>query len=190
MLRTNTDFLAFLTAYNATKNTKNITLKSFNKGNRLLNQGSKTNSVYILKEGIAKCFITEENAKNYIFEFLGSGEIIGEIEIIKKIPCLCNVEAITDLVAFSIPNESFLALLEEEAKFNKIVLEVLSTRLIQTSSRSSYQQLYPLEHGFNKLLQLQEQEDIAISKEDMSAYLGITLRSFNRMLKNLNVKKL
>lgn len=189
MLRTNKDFLSFMATYVDTENNKNIIQKSFKKGDRLLNQGVKTNFVYIIAHGIAKCFITEENGKNYIFEFLGMGEIVGEIEIIKNIDCLCNVEALTDVVVYAIPNYSFSALLKEETKFNSIVLEVLATRLTQTSSRSSYQQLYPLENGLTKLLKLQEQEGIAFCKEDMSAYLGITTRSFNRILKNINLQK-
>lgn len=31
----------------------------------------------IVKEGITKCFFTEDNDKEYILEFLGKGEIIG-----------------------------------------------------------------------------------------------------------------
>lgn len=161
-------------------------LKSFKKGSRFIEQGEKTNFVYIIKEGISKCFITEENGKNYIFEFLGKGEIIGEIEVIKRINCLCNLEAITTLTVFAIPNQFFFDLINENPMFNQILLEELSTRLIQTSSRSSYQQLYSLEHGLTKLLQLQKEEEINISKEDMSAYLGITLRSLNRILKKIN----
>ncbi|WP_317048609.1 helix-turn-helix domain-containing protein [Chryseobacterium carnipullorum] len=36
-----------------------------------------------------------------------------------------------------------------------------------------------------QLLELQVQQDIQMSKEDMAAYLGITVRSLNRTLKNL-----
>lgn len=188
MLRTNLNFLSFITEYVTGESSHPIVLKSFKKGTRFIEQGEKTNFVYLIKEGISKCFITEENGKNYILEFLGKGEIIGEIEAIKKINCLCNLEAITPLTLFAIPHQFFLDLINKEPKFNQILLDELSTRLIQTSSRSSYQQLYSLEHGLVKLLQLQKEEDIAISKDDMAAYLGITVRSFNRMLKKINKK--
>lgn len=47
-----------------------------------------------------------------------------------------------------------------------------------TSNRSSYQQL----HATNILLELKAKE-MKISKEDMAAYLGTTVRSLNRALK-------
>lgn len=37
----------------------------------------------LIRSGITKCYFIEENDKEYIVEFLGKGEIIGEIEVIK-----------------------------------------------------------------------------------------------------------
>lgn len=42
-------------------------------------------NIMLIKEGITKCFFTEENDKKYILEFLGGGEVIGEIEFDLKL---------------------------------------------------------------------------------------------------------
>ncbi|GGI21917.1 Crp/Fnr family transcriptional regulator [Pedobacter mendelii] len=189
MLRTNLTFLTFIERFYAENNQqKNINLKSFPAGFRFIAQGEKIRNIYIIKDGITKCFISEENGKNFIIEFLGKGEVVGELEAIKKIDCLCNVEAISEVTAYAIPDHFFLKLTEENTEFTKILLQELSTRIIQTSSRASFQQLYTLEYGLMKLLKLQKDENISVSKEDMAAYLGISVRSFNRTLKQLKAK--
>lgn len=189
MLRTNLAFLYLIERLYAESNeTKNITLKAFPAGFRFINQGEKIKNIYFIKDGITKCFISEENGKDFIIEFLGKGEVVGELEAIKKINCLCNVEAISEVTAYAIPDHFFLKLTEENTEFTKILLQELSTRIIQTSSRASFQQLYTLEYGLIKLLNLQKEENISVSKEDMAAYLGISIRSFNRILKQVKAK--
>ena len=188
MLRTNLIFLSFIERYVEENTASNITLKTFPSGFRFITQGEKIKNIYIIKEGITKCFISEENGKDFIIEFLGKGEVAGELEAIKKIDCLCNVEAISEIMVFAIPDHVFISLIENNLEFNKILLQELSTRIIQTSSRASFQQLYTLEYGLLKLLKLQTEEQILISKEDMAAYLGISVRSFNRTLQQVKAK--
>ena len=162
-----------------------IGVKSFSAGQRLLNQGEQSYHIMLIREGVAKCFFTEENDKEYILEFLGSGEIIGEIEAIRNIPCLCNVEAITDVSVYSFQKEIFYRLLQKDIRLNNLLIEAFAERIINTSSRASFQQLYTIEHSLSKLLELQSKQNLSLSKEDMASYLGITLRSLNRALENL-----
>ncbi len=184
MLRTNTEFLTYIDALYQS-NRPEVTLQNFEKDSLLLRQGEKSHRVFVIKEGIAKCFFLEENGKDYILEFMSKGQILGEIEMIKQIDCLCNVAALTSLQVYAIPAPVFKQLLAKDLILNKILLEELAERIINTSSRASFQQLYTVEHGLGKLLELQEKQGMEISKEDMAAYLGITLRSLNRALKGL-----
>lgn len=164
---------------------EDIVLKTFPKGNMLLEQGQQANKVFIVREGITKCYFSEENGKDYILEFLSAGEILGEIEALRSIPCLCNVAALTPVQAYAMNISFFRALLEKNLVLNRMLLDELAERIINTSSRSSAQQLYTTGHGLKKILDLQERQGISISKEDIAAYLGVTLRSLNRALKEL-----
>jgi len=189
MLRTNLAFLSFIERFYAENNQeKNISLKSFPSGFRFIEQGEKIRNIYIIREGITKCFISEENGKDFIIEFLGKGEVVGELEVLKNIDCLCNIETLSEVTAYSIPGHFFLKLIRENIEFTEILLQELSTRIIQTSRRASFQQLYTLEYGLIKLLKLQAEENINVSKEDMAAYLGISVRSFNRTILQLKTK--
>ncbi len=134
-----------------------------------------------------KCFFNEENGKDYIVEFLGRGEVLGEIEAIRNIACLCSVKTITEVEVYAVSIPFFQALLKKDLELNKVLLAELAERIINTSSRASFQQLYSLEHGLSKLLELQAKQGMNISKEDMAAYLGVSIRSLNRGLKALKV---
>lgn len=186
MLRTNQKFLDFIQGiYDSTFNGNHIILKSFLKGQKLLHQDQITHNVMLLQSGITKCFFNEENDKEFIVEFLGKGEIIGEIESIRQMPCLCSVEAITNVSAFVIPSPYFQELLNKDLHLNKLLLEAFAERIVNTSSRAAFQQLYTVEHSLSKLLELQSKQEIQLSKEEMAAYLGISVRSLNRSLKNM-----
>jgi len=191
MLRTNLQLLSFIETFcRDGEGGSNVMQKKIKPGHRLVQQGETITNIYIIKDGITKCFISEENGKDFIIEFLGKGEVIGELEALKKIPCLCNVETISEVVAYAIPDYLFSELIAKNTVFTEILLQELSTRIIQTSTRASFQQLYTLEYGLMKLLQLQQEAQITISKEDMAAYLGISVRSFNRTLKALEGKNM
>lgn len=184
MLRTNQSFLVYVQAlYEQRQRKEDIIIKQYAKGQKLFFQNEKATKVMLIKEGIAKCFFTEDNDREYILEFLGKGEIIGEIEFIRKIVCLCNMEAMTDLMAYAIDPDYFSELIKNDLKLNNLLLNVFAERIIHTSSRASYQQLYTIEHSLGKLLELQSKQQIAISKDDMASYLGVSVRSLNRTLK-------
>jgi CRP-like cAMP-binding protein len=186
MLRTNQAFLSYFEElYNKQEGREDVVLKSFSRDEDILIQDQPLSKVMLIKGGIAKCYFTEENGKEYIVEFLGNGEILGEVELIKNISCLCGVKAISEVIVYETSISSFKSLIKNDLSMNHLLLDSFAERIINTSSRASYQQLYTVEHTVTQLLNMQSQQGILISKEDMAAYLGITVRSLNRILKDL-----
>lgn len=186
MLRTNDSFLAYAEAlYRQQERREHIVVRQYAKGQKLLCQDEVATKVMLIRSGITKCYFSTPNDKSYILEFLGKGEILGDIEMLRQIPCLCHIEAMTavSVYAFSVPY--FRSLLQQDFTLNELMLHTFAGRIVNTASRASYQQLYTLEHSLGKLLALKDRQDIELSKEDMAAYLGISVRSLNRVLKKL-----
>lgn len=186
MLRTNTMLLSFIEELYNELGQKNIILKSYSAESFLYKQDEASYKVSIVKDGIVKCFNSEENGKDFIFEFLGKGEIIGEIEALRNIKCLCNVKTVSDTQVYTFSTSYFKSLLENNHPFSNMLLNEMAERIINTSSRAAYQQLYSIKYGLTKLLELQDKQDLKLSKSDMASYLGIDVRSLNRALKELN----
>jgi len=180
MIRTNQDLLAFATQL------PGIRLQTYQPGQQLLRQDDKPHPVYFVKQGIAKCYITEDNGKDYILEFFGEGEIIGELEVLRNnASMLSTVEAITELEVYRTDSATFLDALESNRTFNRAILQELATRVSQLAVRASYQQLYPVEYALLKILSLFSNQAIPLSKQDLADYLAISVRSLNRTLKQL-----
>ena len=185
MLRTNQTFLDYLEGlYSSEEHKGNIILESFEKGNKILVQNQISTKIMLVKSGITKCYFVEENGKEYIVEFMGKGEIIGEIEVIKNVPCICSIEAITEVTVYSMSIPYFQALIKKDLTLNNLLLDVFAERIFNTSSRASYQQLHKTEHTLSQLLEVKSRE-MEISKEDMATYLGTTVESLNRALEEL-----
>lgn len=184
MLRTNIQLLAFIEKLYEEPGQQNISLRSYSKGALLYKQDEASYKVSILKDGLVKCFNSEENGKDFIFEFLGKGEIIGEIEALRGIKCLCNVEALSDVKVYTFPVSCF-KFLQENNQFSNMLLCELADRIVNTSSRAAFQQLYTIKYGLSKLLELQDKQGLQLSKADMASYLGVDIRSLNRALKEL-----
>ena len=166
---------------------RSILLRHFPKGHVLIGQGAATASVFFIKSGIVKCSFSEDSDKEYIFEFLGEGEVLGEIEAICKTPAMSSVRAISELSVYMLDKTNFLDLLGRHAAFNAAMLELMAVRLADTAVRSARQQLNPLERSLEQLLAVLENEKVPCTKQELADYLGITLRSLNRLLRGREI---
>ncbi len=183
MIRTNNELLDYFSQ--SFRKFEFVRRKQFDPGEKIITQGSRGQFIYILEGGIAKCYIEEENGKTFIQEFFGLGEIVGEIEVFGETLSFSNVEAMTKVPTYQIAKDDFYKVLKEENELNIVLIKALTKKLRDTAVRASRQQSYPLEYNLEKLLQLSSNEIEHISKNDLASYLGISLRSFNRKMKEI-----
>lgn len=191
MIKTNQVFLEFIDEWLLEhSDSAGINPHFFTKGTRIIWQGESYGDLFLIREGIAKCFITEENGRDYVLAFLGKGEIMGEVELILESENLSNIEALTDMETVRISPELFQRLLLENQVFNRLILKEFAIRLNQTAEKASYQQVFPIEYKVLKILLLWSEVSQKLSKSDLADYLGIPVRSLNRVLKDLTEKGL
>ncbi len=182
MILTNEALLAFITNSYSENTSDQIRLVEFAKHEAIMDQSRLTKYIYIIKEGVAKCYRNEENDKSYIIEFLGKGEVIGEIEAILKINTICSVKAVTKMKAYRIEAEYFISKLTADPILNKMIMCEMATRIQHTSTRASFQQVNTVESSLVKLVKLLQEQSIEFTKSDIADYLGITIRTLNRSL--------
>jgi CRP-like cAMP-binding protein len=159
-----------------------ILRRHFPKGHSLIDQGAETANVFVIKSGIVKISFAEQD-KEFILEFMGEGEVLGDLEAIRKVPAVSTVRAISELSVYMMDSASFLDLLARHAAFNMAILETLAVKVANTGTRNARQQLNTLEHNLANLLEVLESERLPCTKQELADYLGITLRSLNRLWK-------
>src|ERR1700730_10138414 len=104
-----------------------ILRRHFPKGHSLIDQGAETAHVFVIRSGIVKCSLADQD-KEFILEFMGEGEVLGDLEAIGKMPAISTVTAISELFVYMMDNASFLDLLARHAVFNMAILETLAVK--------------------------------------------------------------
>lgn len=186
MILENKKVLSFIEKMASGERSKGFHLVCFKKNQPILEADRNIKHVYIVKEGICKCVINEDIDKNYLVEFLGNGEIIGEVEAILGCKTITSVIALTDVKIYKIELTVFKELLINSNDFNALILAELATRLRNTALRSSFQQLNTIEIALGKILKLQKEHNLKVGKKELAEYLGISIRSLNRELLKLS----
>ena len=161
-----------------------ILQRNFRRGDLVIRQGADTTAVFFIRAGIVKCTFGADNGKEYILEFLGEGQVLGELEAIGGMAAMSSVHAISELAVYMLDKGSFLDLLRRNTELNTAMLELMARRLTDTALRSAKQQLNTLEHNLAQLLDALQQENLPCTKQELADYLGITLRSLNRMMRD------
>jgi CRP-like cAMP-binding protein len=187
MIRTNKELLDYISKYH---NSDTISEQTYLPFQTIIEQEKRVNSVYIIKSGIAKCFLTEENGNDFVEEFFGEGEIVGEIEIINNHVSVCEISTITKLCVYKISETNFKHLLETDKIFNQLILKALSAKIRYKASRHAHNQLNDVEANLRRIKKEFPEMFNAIPKLDIANYLGVTLRSLNRVLSDLKKREL
>jgi len=183
MIRINTELLSYIHKLKKGNTANNILEGEVLPGKAILVQRTKVFSVYIIKSGLTKCYLTEDTGADFIQEFFGEGEVFGEIEVLTNDFSFCTVQALTTVSYFKIEQSDFLKLLKEDSVFNALVLQLMATKIRYTALRHSYNQSHALEDNLKRLLKDFPDLLDKISKADIANYLGITVRSLNRVLR-------
>lgn len=185
MIRKNQPLLALIESLQAVADSSGtITLRNVEAGQRIIHQDVQGHRIFCVKSGVAKVFMTEENGKDYIFEFLGEGEVLGEIEAIRNLPAICTVQAITPMMLYTMPATQFLHFLRTMPHLNAVLMEQLATRVANSSIKSAKQQLYAQTEILPRLLATLNEQQINFTKQDLAEYMGISVRSLNRLLQS------
>jgi len=190
MIRINKELLNYVSHLYHLGTEGNIIEQTFEPTEQIIKNGQNVFSVYVIKSGMAKCYLTEDTGNDFIQEFFGEGEIFGEIEAIREDISFCTIEASSPLVLYKIPLAYFNELLLKNHVFNRLILKALANKINYKAIRHSYNQSHPVE---SKLLRLKANFpdfNKLLPKQEIANYLGITVRSLNRTLNDLKAKGL
>ncbi|MFL1896079.1 Crp/Fnr family transcriptional regulator [Aquimarina sp. 2-A2] len=186
MIRSNATLLEYISKPTFLKKWRTITQTRHEPSAVIIDQQSRSNSVYIIKRGMTKCFLTEDTGIDFIQEFFGAGELFGEIEFFTQSTNFCSVVTVSETEVFKFENNLFKLLLDTDRQFNSLVMQALAMKVKYKAIRHAYNQSHRIE---DKVLRLKKEYPLLfdkLQKKDIANYLGITMRSLNRALNMLD----
>ncbi len=106
---------------------------NYRAGDRLLRQGDRADTVFVILEGKARVLHHEDGEDVKIAE-VQSGSVVGEMGVVLDKPYSGTIIADTPVVALRIDKRTFLDLLTQVPQFSLALIRELSTRLLETNS--------------------------------------------------------
>lgn len=190
MIRINRELLQYVDFLYGRETAGGVVEQIVATGQEIIPQGKNVSGVYIIKSGLAKCYLTEDNGRDFIQEFFGEGELFGEIEVLHNTISFCCVASISEMVLYKIPHADFYLLLKKDNTFNELIMKALAAKVRYKAIRHAYHQSHTAEDNVLRLHSAFPMLTQKISKPDLANYLGITLRSLNRTLNDLRKRNL
>lgn len=169
-------------------------LHFYQKEEFILEAESELEYYYLLVEGKIKVSYLFENGKALFLKFYQEFITLGDLELLKNTPILCNVEAIDDTYLIAIPADMLREKYLDNIKFLQHLIGSLSEKLYATINNSSYNFVYPLVNRLSSYLveHLTDKNYIILNStfEEIAEFLGTTYRHLNRTLKELEAKSI
>lgn len=113
------------------KNTE-YSIRFLSEGQRLLTEGEKAESVFIVKEGRLRAFRTV-GGKDILLGNVERGEFVGEMAYINGEPRSANVEALTSCELIEVPVGTLERVLYRRPSWSKSLMQTLVKRLKQAN---------------------------------------------------------
>jgi CRP-like cAMP-binding protein len=102
-------------------------------GDRLLKEGDRADSVFIILEGRARV-LRNDGEEDLTIAEVGDGAVVGEMGVVLDRPYSGTIIAETPLTALRIDKRTFLDLLNQVPQLSLALIRELAGRLLETSN--------------------------------------------------------
>ncbi|SHJ76541.1 cAMP-binding domain of CRP or a regulatory subunit of cAMP-dependent protein kinases [Clostridium amylolyticum] len=168
---------------------KHAQLHFYEKDEYILEAQCNLEYYYLLVHGKIKISYLFENGKSMFLKFYKDFISIGDLELLKNIPILCNIDAVEDTYLIGIPVDILRKDYLNNLKFLHHLIDSLSDKLYATINNSSYNFVYPLINRLSSYLveHITDRNyiDLNSSLKEIAQFLGTSYKHLNRTFKEL-----
>ena len=102
---------------------------SYPKNTMLFMEGDESSQLFIIESGKVKVFVTSEDGKQVILNFMGPGEYFGELALIDGKPRSASVMTVADTSVVTVSRKKFQQFLAENPTYALEMMEQLVFRI-------------------------------------------------------------
>lgn len=169
----NTDFLSHfdfdITPY--------LSVVEFDGDETILHEGTRPPFLYYIISGSLKRYVTHENGRVSLVNFLSGPCFIGEIEMLQKQRVAKGVKAITACVAFAVDFAACEDRILNDNKFLRHLIFYLSRNSVKSGYRQAANRAWPLKNRLARFILNTSHNNIYRQRHtETSEYLGVTYR--------------
>lgn len=170
-----------------------VVKKRFKRGESIVEQGKKSNALYILLAGRARVMTTDRRGREVIIATLGQGDCIGEMSLIDSKPHSATVQADVQTDALVLSRPDFAACMPEYTSLAHAVLQGVVKRLREADQKIESLALMDVYGRVARALVEAAQPDRdgnlvireRISRQDVAKMVGASREMVSRVMKDL-----
>lgn len=169
-------------------------IRKFEKGSVIQRKDDPLKEVSIICEGTVRLVNEFENGNICVIEENDAIDFIGEVTALAgKQSTSVTIEAMTDCMIVRLSLEDFFEWLKSDNDFLLLIAKKLAGKLYASSYAKGLELFYPARYLVSKFivdyvktdLQHKSYVTISLTRETMSENIGITVRTVNRIVKEL-----
>ncbi|TVZ38178.1 CRP/FNR family cyclic AMP-dependent transcriptional regulator [Alteromonadaceae bacterium 2753L.S.0a.02] len=103
--------------------------RSYPKNTILVTEGDESNHLYIIKKGKVSVFLTGDDGRQVILNYMSEGEYFGELSLLDGEPRSASVMTVSPCEFVAISRASFQELLTKNQEFATVMIKELTKRI-------------------------------------------------------------
>ncbi|PES83058.1 transcriptional regulator YeiL [Bacillus anthracis] len=152
-------------------------LHSFQKSEKICNEGVDVPYLYYLISGKAKIYMSHKNGKTSLINFIQASSFIGELGLIGVESVTKTVEVIEDCMCLALPLKDCQHLLLQDVIFLQKLCKFIGEKTITRTESYVKNNSYPFENRLAAFILLTEQNNSYTEKHtEASEYLNVSYR--------------
>lgn len=154
-----------------------IEVHEYQRNEWMIQEGMRPDFLFYVIEGKAKIYVTHQNGKVSLLNFINANDYIGEMELLNQIYYTKGIQTSTKTVCFALPFHRCRQQLLEDATFLRELTKFLSIKATRMAAKYSQSLAFPLENRLaDFILQTADGEVYKEKHVTVCDYLGVSYR--------------
>lgn len=143
----------------------------------IIQEGMRPDYLFYVMEGKAKIYITHQNGKVSLLNFINANEYIGEMELLHDVYYTKGIQVSTKTICIALPIHYYRKQLLEDTKFLRELTKFLSGKATLMAAKYSQSLAFPLENRLADFILQTADEGVYKEKHvTVCDYLGVSYR--------------
>ncbi|WP_026561863.1 transcriptional regulator YeiL [Bacillus sp. J37] len=166
-----------------------IEVHEYERDEWIIQEGKRPFYLFYVIEGKAKIYVTHQNGKVSLLNFINANDYIGEMELLNDVYYTKGIQASTKTICFAIPFHSCHETLLDDVVFLRELTKFLSMKATNMAAKYSQSLSFPLENRLAEFIL--QTSDGGIYKEKhvtVCEFLGVSYRHLMHVVSQFSKK--
>jgi len=160
-----------------------IEVHEYKRGEWIIREGSRPDFLFYVIEGKSKIYVTHQNGKVSLLNFIHENDYIGEMELLHEVYYTKGIQTSSKTICFAIPFQHCRSQMMEDATFLRELSKFLSSKATKMAAKSSQSFAFPLENRLaDFILQTADEELYKEKHVTVCDFLGVSYRHLLHVL--------